>query len=480
MQNNLKTSTVLAAGLCTICSASAATKPNLLVIHTDEHNFRTLSCYQRQLSEEQAFVWGKGVNVETPNIDRIADEGAICNRHYCSTAVSTPSRASIITGLYPQATGAYKNGMHIREDIPTFATILRDNGYSTSYVGKWHLAGDETQYQFDIKYKAGFEDNRYMMNGGHKPYFIKGEDGKIDFQASNYNGVPKDRLVHLTDYFTDKTVEIIERDKDKPFCIMVSIPDPHTPDIAREPYNKMYDEMNPQMPKTMLPEYASNRPQWAFGNKNGEMTKFTPAKLKQYFGMVKHIDDSVGRMLDALDKAGVLDNTIVVFTADHGDMFYEHSRMNKGVPYESSAKIPFVMRFPKKIKAGKVVNTAQVNVDFAPTVLSLMGVNYSDVKFHGVDQSAEFTSKGKVSEGDYLMMSENNYGSWAMVCDSRYKFIISGKEKPWLLDIVADPDELINYYNDSKYSDIVARMKPVLLSKLKEFKSPHLSSYIIE
>ncbi|MFI3289548.1 MAG: sulfatase-like hydrolase/transferase [Rikenellaceae bacterium] len=480
MNANLKSSALIAVSISSIYNVAAATKPNLLVIHTDEHNFRTLSCYQRQLSKDQAFVWGEGVNVETPNIDRIADEGAICNRHYCSTAVSTPSRASIVTGLYPQATGAYKNGMFIREDIPTFATILRDNGYSTSYIGKWHLAGDETQYQFDIEYNAGFDDNRYMMNGGHKPYFVKGEDGKIDFQNSKYNGVPKERLVHLTDYFTDCTLEIIERDKDNPFCIMVSIPDPHTPDIAKDPYDTMYNHMNPTMPKTMLPEYAENRPQWAFGNTNGEMTKFSGAKLKQYFGMVKHIDDSVGRMLDALDEAGVLDNTIVVFTADHGDMFYEHSRMNKGVPYESSAKIPFVIRYPKKIKAGKVVNTAQVNVDFAPTVLSLMDVDCSNITFHGVDQSAEFVSKGKISQGDYIMMSENNYGSWAMACDSRYKFIISNDEKPWLLDIEADPNEVINYYNDSKYKDVVYRLKTTLISKLKEFESPYLNSYILE
>ena len=217
-------------------------KPNLIIVQTDEHNFRTLSAYQKLLPEDQAFVWGKGNNSKTPNIDKIANEGAIATSYYCASPVCTPSRASLVTGLYPQATGAPKNGLHIREDIPTFATILRDQGYSTSYVGKWHLAGHD-KYTFGIKYKAGFEDNRFMMRGGHAPYFhIK--DGKVkgigDKAAAK---LPQEEVIHLTDFFTDKTIEILERDKDKPFALMLSIPDPHTPDYAKPPYNTMYKDL---------------------------------------------------------------------------------------------------------------------------------------------------------------------------------------------------------------------------------------------
>ena len=452
----------------------AQQQPNLLIIHTDEQSFRTLSCYQELMTEDQAFVWGSGNNVKTPNIDRIAHEGAIATSYYCSSPVCTPSRASLVTGLYPQATGAPKNGMYLREDVPTFAQILKKEGYATSYVGKWHLAGHE-KYAFNIKYKAGFDDNRYMMKGGHAPYFhIK--DGKMegigDKAAAKF---PKEEIVHLTDYFTEKTLEILERDKNKPFCLMLSIPDPHTPDYAKPPYNTMYDVMDVQVPKTMKPEYTAVKPSWAKakpGDKN-EATDFDAGALRQYFGMVKHIDDKVGEILTFLDDNDLADNTIIVFTADHGDMFFEHNRRNKGVPYEASAKIPFVIRYPKKIKAGKVINTAYNNIDFAPTMLSLMGVK-TDVKFHGLDTSEDLINKKKEITGDRITYFAKSGGWWVCAVNDRYKLVLDKKEKPYLFDLQKDPDELHNYYNDANYTAIAKELQTELFKQMEEFDEPGL------
>lgn len=457
----------------------AGQKPNLLIIHTDEHSFRTLSCYQEIMPEDQAFVWGKGNNVETPNIDRIAHEGAIATSYYCASPVCTPSRASLVTGLYPQATGAWKNGLHIREDVKTFAHVLKDAGYSTSYVGKWHLAGHE-KYAFGIEYKAGFDDNRYMMKGGHAPYFhvIDGEaENKVGLGAKAAEKYPKEEIVHLTDYFTEKTLEIIERDKDKPFCLMLSIPDPHTPDYATPPYNSMYKNMDVQMPETMKPEHVANKPIWAKGGKDdkNEAKSFGAKALQQYFGMVKHIDDRVGDILKYLDDNDLTDNTIVIFTADHGDMFYEHARRNKGVPYEASAKIPFVIRYPKKIKAGKVLNTAYCNVDFAPTILSMMGVEHK-VKFHGEDTSEDYLSKEMEVNGDRITYFAKSGGWWVAAVSDRYKLVIDKKEKPYLFDLEKDPFELTNVYNDKAYAKIAKEMQTELFRQLEKYEEPGLSS----
>ncbi|MFI3319068.1 MAG: sulfatase [Rikenellaceae bacterium] len=469
-------------GLGQVAMVGAAAKPNLVVIHTDEQSFRTLSCYQQQLPEEEAFVWGKGVNSTTPNIDKLAKEGAICNRYYCASPVSTPSRASMFTGLYPQVTGAPKNGDRIRRDIPTLGSILTNAGYSTSYVGKWHLEGDDgTQYYWVKEYNGGFTDNKYMMYGGHAPYFLLDKNGEpIEGKGVNEKaivGKPEGSYIHLTDFFTDKTIEVIKRDQKKPFCVVVSIPDPHTPDYARPPYNTMYDKLNPQEPKTMKAEYADNRPAWGRGGEkdNNEAKNFDAAALKQYFGMVKHIDDCVGRIMETLDKCGLTENTIIVFTSDHGDMFFEHKRRNKGVPYEASARIPFVIRYPKAIPAGKVINSAYVNTEFTPTMLGLMGVK-TDAKFHGVDNSAEFVSKAKTVKGEHIVHFAKTGGWWVCATDGRYKLVLDKKETPWLLDLEKDPMETQNFYNKPGYEKVSADLQQVLLERLKATECPSVTN----
>lgn len=465
---------LLAVLLFLSTGALHAQKPNLLIIHTDEHSFRTLSCYRELMTEDQAYVWGKGAGVETPHIDRIAHEGAICTRHYASSPVCTPSRASLITGLYRQATGAWKNGEQLRKDVKTFAHILNEVGYATSYLGKWHLEEGGQKYQFDVKYSGGFEDYRYMMHGGHAPYLYFGPDGTEGIGQNRASNFPSDKLVHMTDFFTEKTLEILDRDKNKPFCMMISIPDPHTPDYAPPPYHTMYENMEVQAPRTMSPAHIAKKPAWAKNERN-EAKDFDPGALRQYFGMVKHIDDNVGKILAFLDENNLTDNTIIVFTADHGDLFFEHNRRNKGLPYEASAKIPFVMRYPKKIPAGKVIRTAHTNVDFVPTVLDLMDIG-TDVKFHGQNMAGEFTSNEKVAESNRITHIAEANGSWVAAIDNRYKLILSRSEGPWLFDNEKDPDEVINFYNQPGYEKISGKLNKVLIERMEKFKEPALFS----
>lgn len=472
----LATVSLLTFGFLASSFGAQQRKPNLLIIHTDEHSFRTLGCYRDLMPKDQAEIWGEGNVVETPYIDSIADQGAIATNYYASSPVCTPSRASLITGLYPQATGAPKNGLKIRQDVATFATILRDADYATSYVGKWHLDG-HGKYEFGIKYKAGFEDNRFMMTGGHAPYFhisAKGIKGVSDKQAAK---LPEDEIVHMTDYFTDHALEILERDKDKPFCLMLSIPDPHTPDYARPPYNTMFDHMEMQQPKTMDPKFTAVKPGWAkneSGDKN-EAGEFDVVALQQYFGMVKHIDDSVGRLLKFLDENELADNTIIIFTSDHGDMFFEHNRRNKGVPYEASARIPFVIRYPQVIMPGKVIKKAYTNVDFAPTILALMGVE-TNAPFHGLNTAEDYTSPEQEVIDDRITYYAKNGGWWVAAVDNRYKLVLDKNESPWLADLHKDPNELTNVYNHPEYSTIARKMQEELLKQLERYDEPGLKA----
>ncbi|WP_430934893.1 sulfatase family protein [Saccharicrinis sp. 156] len=451
-------------------------KPNLVIIFTDEHNFRTLGCYREQLDEDQAFVWGKGVEVKTPHIDRIAHEGAVCNNFYSSSPVCTPSRASFVSGKYPIATRSYRNDIPLYDDVITFAEVLRNEGYSTSYLGKWHLDGD-AKPGFEPDRKFGFTDNRYMFNRGHwkgldekdgKPVLYGKYDAQTQRQSVNLKKITKENFT--TDYLASKALEILERDKDKPFCMMISIPDPHTPNTVRPPYDTMYEDLFFKEPKTMQTP-KDKMPKWAaIGDKN-EAKELDQGKMQRYFGMVKCIDDNVGRILGFLDKNKLTDNTIVLFTSDHGDLMGEHRKHNKGNPYEASAKVPFVLRYPSKIRPGKVINKAFTTADFTPTILGMMGMPALK-KQHGIDASVDFTSKKKVITDDRVTYMTSSSQNWIAALTYRYKLVLSPSEKPWLIDLKKDANEEVNFYKNPEYKEVVKKLQTELLMQAKKFKDP--------
>jgi len=209
--------------------------PNLLIIQTDEHNFRTLGCYRETLSPEQALMWGKSI-VETPNIDWIASKGALCTSFYATTPVCSPSRGSLITGQYPQHTPVTTNNIPLSDDVITFAELLKRQGYATGFAGKWHLDG-AGKPQWAPKRKFGFEDNRFMFNRGHWKNFVDSETGpKIG--PTNNSGAPTyavddaDEKSFATDWLANKAIDFINEHQAEPFCYYVSFPDPHGPDTC--------------------------------------------------------------------------------------------------------------------------------------------------------------------------------------------------------------------------------------------------------
>ena len=464
-------------GLLPFCFLSAD-PPNVIIIQTDEHNLRTLGCYREQMSEDQAFIWGKGNKVETPNIDSIARDGLICTNYFAASPVCTPSRASWVSGLYPQATGSSSNNLPLHDSIITFAEVLRKRGYATSYLGKWHLDGDAKPGWAPAR-KFGFSDNRFMFNRGHWKKFEMTEEGpKV---ATKKNGNPvydlsdANETSFATDWLVDRSLEVLERDKGKPFCLMLALPDPHGPNTVRAPYDTMYDHLTFQQPVTMRKVLAALqfRPGWVSGGSNA-VKKLSQATLSKYFGMVRCIDDNVGKILRFLERNKLVENTILVFTSDHGDMMCEHCRMNKGLPYKTSVGIPFVLRYPAKVPAGKVIDTAYTTVDFFPTLMGLMGISEGLPQLHGLNASIAFTNKKKEIAKDRIVYVRQSNGSWVAAFDRRYKLVISSLDQPWLFDLEKDPDELSNYYGREGYEKPYQRLKTELLAQMKKFKEPAL------
>ncbi len=469
--------------LCILAGPAMAQPMNLLVIQTDEHNFRTLGCYRALLPDDQALMWGPEAIVETPHIDSIAARGALCTSFYATSPVCTPSRAALVSGRYPQNTGAPTNDMPMDGTIVTFAQRLQEKGYATGFAGKWHLDGPgKPQWGPDRKF--GFEDNRYMFNRGHWKQLELTAGGPA-VKAKNAKGEPSydasgaDATSFTTDWLADRTIEFIDQHHSEPFCYMVSIPDPHGPNTVRPPYDTMFDASKFSQPRT-FDQSKDQTPRYL----GGGLAKFSPAGMAKYFGMVKCIDDNVGRILSKLSEHNLLDTTLVVFTSDHGDLCGEHHRDNKGNPYEASARVPFLIAAPKKIPAGLVLDQAMCGVDFTPTMLTLLGHKLPGEPLDGVegrdlsslfqtDLSQAATSPTEFNDVIFMRKAGKTPG-WVAAITDRYKLVLSPEDDPWLFDMIEDPDELVNYYNSAEHSPIVRKLAQEMAAYGPAHQEPYL------
>lgn len=461
----------------------AVPPPNILIIQTDEHNFRTLGCYRKLLPDDQACIWGPRAKVDTPHIDSIAERGAICTRFYATSPVCTPSRAALMTGLYPQNTGSITNDLPMLDSMETFAAALAANGYDTGYAGKWHLDGD-AKPGWTPRRKFGFEDNRYMFNRGHWKKLGEDENGP-EVAAVNAGGQPNynldgaDDKSFTTDFLTDRAIEFVRRKRDMPFCYMLSIPDPHGPNTVRAPYDTMFDPAVFRQPKSALAK-GERLPSFAQIMKD----RFNQRQMAQYFGMVKCIDDNIGRLITALRDTGQLERTILIFTSDHGDMCGEHGRHNKGIPCEGSARIPFVIAAPGLIPPGSVIHAALGTVDFKPTLLGLLGLKARSA-MQGHDASALFKT-GK-APGDWVDQcfvriggGEEGRSGWLATFTQRYKLVISPSDDPALFDLEEDPFEMTNLFHDPANRDLIRTLAKGLQGYVSSSGDPHGKSAAVQ
>ena len=443
-------------------------KMNLIVIMTDEHNFRTLGCYRKTMEGRQAYMWGPDV-VETPHIDSLAEQGALCSSFYATTPVCSPSRACLISGLYPQKTPVVTNNIPLDDGIVSFAEILGQHGYTTGFAGKWHLDGT-AKPGWAPKRKFGFEDNRFMFNRGHWKKLEQTATGpKVAAQKKgqpSYDVDGADEKTFTTDFLIDRLIDFVDINKSKPFCYMVSLPDPHGPDTVREPYASMYQDHTYLKPTT-FDKPAEDLPAWGQKQKSG-------FGMATYYGMVKCIDDNMGRLIEQLRTSGILDRTVIVFTSDHGDLRGEHHRQNKGVPYEGSTRIPFLIRFPGKIQPGTRVDQALSSIDFAPTILPMMGIA-TDRQFDGRDASRLFQSKpAKKWQDISIVRGTGQKQGWLMAVTDRYKLVVSATDPPWLFDLERDPDEVANVFTHPGYREIARE----LAISLQEYGQQHDDPFI--
>lgn len=425
-------------------------KPNLLVIHTDQQNLWTIGAY--------------GGIVDTPNTDFIGKEGAIFNNFFTNSAICTPSRGCMITGRYPHAHGAYQNCAELNRDETTIAHVLNENGYDTGYVGKWHLDGMSRKW-IDPERTMGFNDALMYNRSGWKSV-IENENGEPELSMEI-----GDENTYITDYFTQKAVDFINKPRNKPFFLMLSIRDPHPKYAVREPYDSMYKPEDMPVPESF---YEENRPEWVKKSKRDihhkEWTEKDIKEIKaQYCGEVKCLDDNIGKLLECLSRNKLMDDTIIIFTTDHGDYMGEHGLQSKNELYEVAYRIPLLIRWPEKIKKGTVINRMVSMVDFQQTVLGLMGIKPCG-REQGRDASP-FLTGTETEWKDEVFLHHDSFER-AGIVTREYQLAYIKDSEHILFDRVNDPLQMTNLFYDPEYKDIIEKLSSRIMKHHREVDSP--------
>lgn len=441
-------------------------KKNVLIIYTDQLRRDVLGCYG-------------GMEVETPHIDELAQNGLLLENFYTPSAVCTPSRGCFLTGKYPHANGAYRNGVPVGMQEHGFAEAFRLAGYHTGYIGKWHLADHKERGDALGDYNPlGFEEWRDRVEFGHCKSVVRTPEKIL------VNREVGDEKSYTTDWLADETVAFLEgrAGQKEPFLFMVSMPDPHQPFEVRHPYDTMFDPLKMTVPESF---YEKELPDWAEYDNWGRQHYF-PRELfereghlkrlkAQYLGAVKCIDDNVGKITDCLKKNGLWENTIVIFTTDHGEYMGEHGLMEKNNLYESVYHIPLVMSLPG-IRAKKERCRTWVNViDFGVTLAGLAGVSYP-FAVHGKDLSKTILRDEETPKELYIHPCDVPR---AGILTPDYELAYVGRgwtgrefHEHILFDLKKDPLQMSNVFGKDEYEQVRKELTEKIRRHHRMLKTP--------
>lgn len=427
-------------------------RPSILLIMPDQMRASAMGCEGNR-------------DVQTPHIDRLAAEGIRFRKTYSNTPVCCPARAVLLTGAYAHRNGMVANDLRLREDHVTLAEVLRDAGYRTGFVGKWHLDGGPRTPGFvpPGPRRQGFEFwAGYQCHHQHfLPYYFRDTEERIVVRKFE------------PEASCDFAVEFLRsQPREQPFFLAVWMGPPHDPYGAPPEYMRRYD-----------PERLTLPPSWKAGSEVRPARK-TPEgeyvatggreELAAYYAAITAIDDQVGRLLTVLKETGRDEDTIVLFTSDHGDMLGNHGLRRKRKPYDESARVPGIVRWPGRGVRGKTVDTLFSFVDMAPTLLGLVGLPIPK-QMQGTDLSA--VVRGETTEGPdavFLQLFVPFPGDqvpegWRGIITQSHTYA-RFENRPWVLfDDRADPHQLNNLAEDPNSAPLRERLDTQLNELMKQF-----------
>jgi len=414
--------------------------------------------------------------LETPNIDRLVHEGALCENAFATTPLCSPARASFLTGTYAHRHGVVENQTRDPDpSLPTFAELLQADGYDTGFVGKWHM-------EPTAEPRDGFD--YWLSFAGQGEHFNP---------TLNENGDRINVEGYMTDILNEHSLEFINQaDSDQPFMLYSSQKAVHRPFKPAPRHDDRYDGEAAPKPPTWGDDYA-DKPEWmrrAFEYKpvNWEESKDKPIpetldpgqwpakhpKWINYLEMTLAVDEHVRDVMKKLDENGILDETMIVFTSDHGMMLGSHNRPTKSLPYEHSIRIPMLIRYPPLIEAGSSIGEMVLNLDIMPTFLDLAGVPVPD-SCQGRSMLPLFQESGDYEWRDHFLLQyyqHSNipgYQTWSAVRSRDWKYV-TYPESPGSIDelydltVPADEMEMENLAvspkkNQSKLSEMKSQLE---------------------
>ena len=464
-------------------------KPNILWITTEGVPLSVLSCYGSRL-------------MQTPNIDRIAREGMLFRNSFCNNALCAPSRATLLTGKYNHLSGMTTNPgdttngqthSFFDPSQETFAKILQRNGYKTGLAGKWHLVSSPGKPSNPGE--AGFDYFVFKQGAGGPYYNPKGffqnpSLGSREIKQKEYPG-------YMTDTFTDLAIEGIKQLKE-PFCMTVQYFNDHRPFEPPHQYEHIYDKVRFPEPGTFWDDYAYRSAAAREAHMRiSDMTDFDPPKeytprqrrqwnyqrlMQRFLGTLKSQDDNIGRLLDYLDKSGLSENTIVVFTGDHGFFLGEHGWFDKRFMYEEALRVPWIIRYPGVTKPGSTSDAWVQSIDNAPTILDMVGLPLpSDMQGRSLVPIFNGNTPADWRRSMYYHYYEFAPPHWALpnygIRTERYKLISYYTINEWeLFDLDRDPDEMDSLFREEGmevepgYEDVLKNLLTQLSDLRKHYK----------
>ena len=501
-------------------------RPNVIYIMSDDHTSQSIGVYGSRLAPLDP----------TPTIDRIGREGAVFNNCFCTQAISTPSRACIMSGQYAQTTGVQVLGDWLEVEDQNLPRELNALGYQTAMIGKWHLYNPPVEFDY---YKILDGQGTYfdpVIISKNEKNFTKNKKGQWIF-GQTHKG-------YVTDILMDETLDYLENtcDKSEPFFLCVQFKAPHDMFENHPRYDSYLEEVEIPEPESLWKDRRHGSVATrgfkdslvdTIGSSVGRRnvirnmgihmeidTTLTDdeykhaayqAYLKRYLRCVKGVDDNVKRLFDYLEEHGLMDNTIIMYTGDQGFFLGEHDYIDKRWMYDEAMRMPLLVRYPEKIKAGTRVDAIVNNVDFAPTIINMcggetpdymQGDDFSEILFNDGTEPADWKQYTYYRYWMHMAHKHNNPAHFG-IRTRQYKLIffygcdyeedddptsLSNFRTPvaWeFYDLEKDPFEMNNLYGKKKYKKIIDDLKIKLLlerERLNEtdVRYPHIQKIIAE